>query len=113
MESAHAGFLLATLMLVRPVPMTHRHAAPRVTPCSRRISRLQEAKEYDAPDALLRASCPLLQDLYGGESLSVSCSARPPARPIVASQLRCHRSGRDESCGLRVVLLRVLGPVAA
>ena len=109
MESAHAGFLLATLMLVRPVPMTHRHAAPRVTPCSRRISRLQEAKENDAPDALLRASCPLLQDLYGGESLSISCSARP----IVASQLRCHRSGRDESCGLRVVLLRVLGPVAA
>lgn len=79
MESAHAGFLLATLMLVRPVPMTHRHAAPRVTPCSRRISRLQEAKENDAPDALLRASCPLLQDLYGGESLSISCSARPPA----------------------------------
>lgn len=34
----------------------------------------------------------------------------PHASPSVASQLRCHRSGRADSC---VVLLRLLGPVAA
>ncbi len=86
-ESAHSGFLLATLLTVRPAPMTYStlgvHVTMFLTSCVRR-DRIyadtqppgQGSTEYDTLDALLRGSCPLIQDLYGGKFLFSNCSKR-------------------------------------